>query len=106
MSSRSFLTTRSNLSHERCTHVCTLSRSSIPIVKMLIYTDIVQFDGMKVTVEGVRDGVQRLSPVMEKIAATQTKQGGGLIRMQDRLNAIYRFLQDGLLYSEAIILNS
>ena len=51
---------------------------------------------MKLTVEGVKSGVDKLSPLLEKIVSTQAKQGEGIVGVEDRLNAIYRFLQDGV----------
>lgn len=66
------------------------------------FIEIVQFDGIKVTVEGVKAGVEQLSPIvqslsskMKQVADSQGKQGEGIIHIKDTLNSMWIFLQAG-----------
>lgn len=51
---------------------------------------------MKVTVEGVKMNVDRISPVMDQILTAQNKNGEKFDAMKTTLNTIYHLLQDGL----------
>lgn len=66
-----------------------------------MYVETYQLNGMKFTVEGMKDGVGKLGDSIHDVKLSQSRQEGSLARTENLLNSLYLMCCDSE-YSQSL----